>query len=476
MAGGVSVRSPAGLKIMDNKNQRESLKSRIGFILLAAGCAIGLGNVWRFPFITGKYGGGAFVVIYLIFLIILGAPIMVMELAIGRAARYNIGKAMKALQPAGTKWHIYGHTAIAGNYLLMMFYTTVSGWILSYVFFMLRGDFAGLAPEGVGAFFGGLLGDPVTMLAWMTITVVFSFFITGIGLRDGVERVCKGMMVCLFLLMLALAVNSVFLPGAGEGIKFYLLPDFERLMAARAGEVIFAAMGQAFFTLSLGVGAIAIFGSYAEKKHSLPGESLRIIGLDTFVALMSGMIIFPACFAFGVNPDAGPGLIFVTLPNIFNQMAGGRLWGAVFFIFLSFAALTTVIAVFENIVSYWIDVYGWSRKKASVINAAAIVLLSVPCVLGFNVLSDFQPLGAHTNILDLEDFIFSTTLLPVGSLIFLLFCVSRYGWGWKNFIAEANTGKGLKFPHRARFYVTYILPLIIILVLIKGYWDIFAKG
>ena len=461
---------------MDDKNQRESLGTRLGFILLAAGCAIGLGNVWRFPFIAGKYGGAAFVLIYLVFLIILGAPIMIMELAIGRAARQNIGKAMKTLEPAGTKWHIYGHIAIAGNYLLMMFYTTVTGWILAYVFFTLRGDFAGLTPDGVGAFFGGLLSDPMTMLAWMTITVVFSFFITGIGLREGVERVCKVMMSLLFLLMLALAVNSVFLSGAGAGIKFYLLPDFGRLLAAKPGEVIFAAMGQAFFTLSLGVGAIAIFGSYAKKEHSLPGESLRIIGLDTFVALMSGMIIFPACFAFGVNPGAGPGLIFVTLPNIFNQMAGGRLWGAIFFIFLSFAALTTVIAVFENIVSYWIDVHGWSRKRASMLNAVAVVLLSLPCVLGFNMLSGFQPLGAKTNILDLEDFIFSTTLLPVGSLIFLLFCISRYGWGWKNFIAEANTGEGFKFPRRARFYVTYILPLIIVLVFIKGYWDIFAKG
>lgn len=461
---------------MDDKNQRESLGTRLGFILLAAGCAIGLGNVWRFPFIAGKYGGAAFVLIYLVFLVILGAPIMVMELAIGRAARQNIGRAMKTLGPAGTKWHIYGHVAIAGNYLLMMFYTTVTGWILAYVFFTLRGDFAGLTPDGVGAFFGGLLSDPMTMLIWMAITVVFSFFITGIGLREGVERVCKVMMMLLFVLMLALAVNSVFLPGAGAGIKFYLLPDFSRLLAAKPGEVIFAAMGQAFFTLSLGVGAIAIFGSYAKKEHSLPGESLRIIGLDTFVALMSGMIIFPACFAFGVNPGAGPGLIFVTLPNIFNQMAGGRLWGAFFFVFLSFAALTTVIAVFENIVSYWIDVHGWSRKKASVLNAAAVALLSVPCVLGFNLLSGFQPLGANTNILDLEDFIFSTTLLPVGSLIFLLFCTNRYGWGWKNFIAEANTGEGVKFPRCARFYVTYILPLIIVLVFIKGYWDIFAKG
>lgn len=461
---------------MDDKNQRESLGTRLGFILLAAGCAIGLGNVWRFPFIAGKYGGAAFVLIYLVFLIILGAPIMIMELAIGRAARQNIGKAMKTLEPAGTKWHIYGHIAIAGNYLLMMFYTTVAGWILAYVFFTLRGDFAGLTPDGVGAFFGGLLSDPVTMLVWMAITVVFSFFITGIGLREGVERACKAMMALLFVLMLALAVNSVFLPGAGAGIKFYLLPDFGRLLAAKPGEVIFAAMGQAFFTLSLGVGAIAIFGSYAKKEHSLPGESLRIISLDTFVALMSGMIIFPACFAFGVNPGAGPGLIFVTLPNIFNQMAGGRLWGAIFFVFLSFAALTTVIAVFENIVSYWIDVHGWSRKKASVLNAVAVVLLSVPCVLGFNLLSGFQPLGANTNILDLEDFIFSTTLLPVGSLIFLLFCTSRYGWGWKNFITEANTGEGFKFPRHARFYVTYMLPLIIVLVFIKGYWDIFGKG
>lgn len=461
---------------MGDKNQRESLGSRLGFILLAAGCAIGLGNVWRFPFITGKYGGAAFVLIYLLFLIIIGLPIMVMEFAIGRASKQNIGKALKTLEPAGTKWHIYGHTAIAGNYLLMMFYTTVSGWILSYLFFTARGDFAGLAPDQIKAFFGGLLGDPPTMIFWMIITVASCFLVTSIGLRDGVERVCKIMMALLFVLILALAVHSVGLPGSGEGLRFYLLPDFDRLMAAGPGEVIFAAMGQAFFTLSLGIGAMAIFGSYIGKEHSLTGESIRIIGLDTFVAIMSGFIIFPACFAFGVSPDSGPGLIFVTLPNIFNQMPGGRVWGSIFFVFMSFAALTTVIAVFENIVSYWIDVHGWSRRKASFVNCLVIIVLSLPCVLGFNVLAGFQPLGAGTNILDLEDFIFSTTLLPLGALIFLLFCVSRYGWGWNNFIAEANTGVGLQFPRWANIYARFILPLIIILVFIKGYWDIFGKG
>lgn len=448
----------------------------MGFLLLAAGCAVGLGNVWRFPFITGKYGGAAFVLIYLVFLIILGLPIMIMEFAIGRASKQNIGKALKTLEPMGTKWHFYGHAAIAGNYLLMMFYTAVSGWILSYLFFTARGDLTGLSPGQIKAFFGGLLGDPLTMIFWMIITVVSCFLITSVGLRNGVERVCKIMMALLIVLILALAVHSALLPGSGEGLRFYLLPDFERLMAAGPGEVIFAAMGQAFFTLSLGIGAMAIFASYIGKEHSLTGESLRIIGLDTFVAIMSGFIIFPACFAFGVNPDSGPGLIFVTLPNIFNQMPGGRLWGSIFFVFMSFAALTTVIAVFENIVSYWIDVHGWSRRKASFVNCLAIIVLSLPCVLGFNVLSGIQPMGAGTNILDLEDFIFSTTLLPLGALIFLLFCVSRYGWGWNNFIAEANAGVGLQFPRWANIYARFILPLIIILVFIKGYWDIFGKG
>lgn len=460
---------------MAASKQRETLGSRLGFILLAAGCAIGLGNVWRFPFITGKYGGAAFVLVYLIFLIILGLPVMVMELAVGRAARQNIGLAFQTLEPPQTRWHLYGRAGIAANYLLMMFYTTVSGWILAYVYHIAKGDFAHLSTDGVKIFFGGMLGNPVAMSFWMIVTVISCFLITSIGLREGVERVCKIMMALLLLLMLALAVHSVLLPGAADGLKFYLMPDFEKMIASGAGDAVYAAMGQAFFTLSLGIGSMAIFGSYIGKEHSLTGESLRIIGLDTFVAIMSGLIIFPACFAFGVNPDSGPGLLFVTLPNIFNQMPGGRFWGAIFFIFMSFAAITTIIAVLENIVSFWIDVYGWSRRKASFVNCAVIIVLSMPCVLGFNLLSGISPLGPNTNILDLEDFILSATALPIGALIFVFFCVSRYGWGWDRFFEEANTGIGLKIPSWSRIYMRYLLPLIIIGVFLKGYWDIIFK-
>ncbi len=455
---------------------RESLGSRLGFIFLAAGCAIGLGNVWRFPFIAGKYGGAAFVLVYLVFLILLGLPVMVMEFSVGRASRRNIGLAFKTLEPRGSKWHFYGPVGIAGNYLLMMFYTTVTGWILYYLFSIARGKFVYATPESTQAFFTTMLGDPATMTLWMVVTVFFGFLITSAGLRAGVERITKILMALLLLLMLALAVHSMTLPGGADGIRFYLLPDFGRLVGHGAGEVVFAAMGQAFFTLSLGIGAMTIFGSYIGKERSLTGESVRIIGLDTFVAIVSGLIIFPACFAFGVNPGAGPGLLFVTLPNIFMQMPGGRFWGSIFFLFMSFAALSTVIAVFENIISYWMDTRGTSRKKASWLNCAAIIALSLPCVFGFNLLAGFEPLGAGTNILDLEDFIVSATLLPIGVLVFIFFTTMRYGWGWSAFIAEANTGKGLQYPSWAKPYTRFVLPLIIIIVFIKGYWDIFMKG
>lgn len=451
------------------------MASRMGFILLSAGCAIGLGNVWRFPFITGQYGGAAFVLIYLLFLVIFGLPIMVMEFSIGRASKQNIGIALKTLEPPKSKWHAYGPVAIAGNYLLMMFYTTITGWLLYYVFAMVKGNFVGLTASGVEAHFGNMVANPIQQIIWMVIGVVLGFLIVGRGLQKGVEKITKIVMVGLLALMVILAIRSTTIPGASEGLKFYLLPDFSRLVEAGIGEAIFAAMGQAFFTLSLGIGSMAIFGSYIDRKHSLTGETVRIIGLDTFVALMSGLIIFPACFAFGVSPNAGPPLIFITLPNIFNQMTGGRIWGTLFFIFMSFAALSTLIAVFENITSYWIDVKGWSRKKASLINCVALIILSVPCVLGFNLLSGFQPLGAGTNILDLEDFFVSTTLLPLGSLLFCVFCTSKYGWGWKNFIAEADQGSGLKFPKWSRVYVSWILPVIVLVVFIKGYWDIFSK-
>ncbi len=455
---------------------RESLKSRLGFILLSAGCAIGLGNVWRFPYITGKYGGGAFVLIYLLFLVILGAPIMVMEFSIGRASKQNIGGALKTLQPKGTKWHYYGHIAIVGNYLLMMFYTTITGWLLSYTFKTTKGSFASLNSDQVGAAFGSMLADPISQIIWMIIAVLIGLTVVGIGLEKGVEKITKFMMTSLIALMVILAINSMTLDGASTGLKFYLAPNFKAMAENGLGEAVFAAMGQAFFTLSLGIGSMTIFGSYIDRKYTLTGESLRVIGLDTFVAIVSGLIIFPACFAFEIDPSAGPGLIFITLPNIFNQMPGGRIWGTLFFVFMSFAALSTLVAVFENIISYWIDVWKVDRKKATVINMVAIIVLSIPCILGFNLWAGFEPLGPGTGILDLEDFFVSTTLLPLGSLIFLLFCVNnKYGWGFKNFINEADKGSGAKFPQWARIYVTYILPAIVLFIFIQGYVAIFSK-
>lgn len=458
------------------EKERESLKSRLGFILLSAGCAIGLGNVWRFPAITGKYGGGAFVLIYLLFLIILGAPIMVMEFAIGRASKKNIGGALKVLEPKGTKWHYYGHIAIAGNYVLMMFYTTITGWLLSYMFNSAKGSFATLNTDQVGTFFSNMLLDPISQILWMILAVLIALFIVGRGLENSVEKITKIMMTALIGLMIILAIHSITLEGGTSGLKFYLAPNFSNLTKYGIGDTIFAAMGQAFFTLSLGIGSMAVFGSYIDKKYTLTGESLRVIGLDTFVAIVSGLIIFPACFAFGIDPGVGPGLLFVTLPNIFNQMPAGRLWGTLFFVFMSFAALSTLIAVFENIISYWIDVWKVDRKKASLINIIAVVILSIPCILGFNLWSGFQPFGEGTGILDLEDFFVSTTLLPLGSMIFLIFCCNnRYGWGFKNFVKEADQGKGIKFPKWSKIYVSYILPIIVLIIFIQGYISTFGK-
>ena len=454
--------------------KREKFSSRLGFILISAGCAVGLGNVWRFPYITGKYGGAAFVLIYLVFLLILGLPIMVMEFAVGRASQKSAARSFHVLEPAGSKWHLMSFAAIAGNYLLMMFYTTVGGWMLSYVAKMAAGTFNGLSPEEVGGVFGQMLGNPGEMTVWMVVTVLLGFGICSLGLQNGVERITKLMMGFLFVILIALCVRSVTLEGASEGLKFYLIPDFGKVVENGVGDVVFAAMGQAFFTLSLGIGAMAIFGSYISKERTLTGESINICALDTLIALMAGLVIFPACFAFGVDPGEGPGLVFITLPNIFNQMAGGQLWGTLFFIFMSFAALSTVIAVFENIISFAIDLWGWSRKKAVLVNLILILLLSMPCVLGFNVWSGFAPLGAGTNIQDLEDFLVSNNLLPLGSLIYLLFCTSRYGWGWKKFTAEADSGKGVKFPKWARFYVTFILPLIVLFIFAMGYWQKFG--
>ena len=453
--------------------KREHFSSRLGFILISAGCAIGLGNVWRFPYITGKYGGAAFVLIYLVFLVILGLPIMVMEFSVGRASQKSAARSFHVLEPDGTKWHIAGYLAMAGNYLLMMFYTTVGGWMLFYVYKMLRGEFVGARPDVVGRSFNGLLGDPGAMSLWMLITVRLCFGICSLGLQNGVERITKVMMSFLLVILVILCIRSVTLDGAAEGIRFYLIPDFGKMVENGIGDVVFAAMGQAFFTLSLGIGAMAIFGSYISKERRLLGESMNICILDTLIALMAGLVIFPACFAFGVDPGEGPGLVFVTLPNIFNQMTGGRIFGTFFFIFMSFAAMSTIIAVFENILSFSMDLWGWERKKAVLVNGILIILLSMPCVLGFNVLSGIAPLGAGSTIQDLEDFIVSNNLLPIGSLLYLLFCTSKKGWGWKNFIAEADAGKGPKFPKWSRFYVSYILPLIILFILVMGYWQKF---
>lgn len=454
-------------------NNRERFSSRLGFILISAGCAVGLGNVWRFPYITGQYGGAAFVLVYLIFLVLLGLPIMVMEFAVGRASQKSAARSFHVLEPAGTKWHLQGYACMAGNYLLMMFYTTVGGWMAAYIFKTLAGEFKGLDSDGVAAVFNDMLARPGYMTFWMVLVVLLSFFICSLGLQKGVERITKAMMSCLFLILLILCIRSVTLPGASEGLRFYLIPDFTRFTENGVGNTIFAAMGQAFFTLSLGIGAMAIFGSYIGKDHTLTGETINICLLDTLVAFLAGLIIFPSCFAFGVDPGQGPGLVFITLPNIFNQMVGGRIFGVLFFVFMTFAAQSTIIAVFENIISFSMDLFGTSRKKTVLINGIAIILLSLPCVFGFNIWSGFQPMGAGSTIQDLEDFIVSNNLLPLGSMVYLLFCTSRYGWGWKNFLAEADTGKGVKFPAWARVYVSYILPLIVLFIFIMGYYQKF---
>ena len=451
---------------------REKFASRLGFILISAGCAIGLGNVWRFPYIVGRYGGAAFVLIYLAFLL-LGLPIVVMEFAVGRASQKSAAKSYEVLEPKGTKWHLNKYIAFAGNYLLMMFYTTVTGWMLIYFAKMVMGDFAGLDAAGVADAFNGVLANPDLMMFTTVLVIVVGFAICSAGLQNGVERITKYMMLCLFLLLLVLAVHSNTLDGAAAGLEFYLKPDFNKLKEAGVGEAVFAALGQSFFTLSIGIGALAIFGSYIGKERKLTGEAISVLCLDTFVAFTSGLIIFPACFSYGIEAGTGPSLIFVTLPNVFNHMAGGRIWGALFFVFMFFAAMSTVIAVFQNIVSFATDMTGCSVKKAVVINTIAIIVLSIPCVLGFNVWSGFAPLGAGTTVQDLEDFIVSNNLLPIGSLIYLLFCTSRYGWGFDNFMKEANEGKGISFPRWARVYVTYILPLVIIGLFLEGYWSKF---
>ncbi len=459
--------------------ERENFKSRLGFILIAAGCAIGLGNVWRFPFITGQYGGAAFVLIYLFFLLIFGFPILVMEFAVGRSSQRGVGLSFKKLEKPGHKWHYAGVPMIAGNYLLMMFYTTVTGWMLYYFYRMVTmGDLMTMSPAEVGAEFTNMLGNGPLLSFWMVVATFAGLSIVALGLQRGVERITKTMMSALLIIMLILMVRVLTLPGAGEGLKFYLLPDFAKLKEAGVGEVVFAALGQSFFTLSLGIGSMSIFGSYIKKQHSLLTEAAHICVLDTGVALIAGLIIIPSCFAFGLKPDAGPGLIFATLPNVFAQMPAGRICGAAFFLFMSFAALSTLVAVFENIVAYWMDVRNVDRKNAVKWNFIAVVILSLPCALGFNVLSGFEPFGPGSCVLDLEDFLVSNTLLPLGSLVFVLFCNSRYGWGQFKFIAEANLGKGMKFPKLKvlHLYFKWVLPIIISVIFVLGYLQKFAPS
>lgn len=452
---------------------REKFSSRLGFILISAGCAIGLGNVWRFPYIVGQYGGAAFVLIYAVFLVLLGLPIIVMEFAVGRASQKSAALSFDVLEPKGSKWHFEKWFAMAGNYILMMFYTTVAGWLFLYFVKMAAGDFAGLDADGVVGEFNAMLSNPSLMIGFMVLCVVFCFSVCAMGLQGGVEKITKLMMVSLLVLMVVLAINSVRMEGSRPGLEFYLKPDFNKIKETGIGEVVFAALGQSFFTLSIGIGALAIFGSYIGKERRLTGEAINVTILDTFVAFMAGLIIFPACFAYNIEPGQGPSLIFITLPNVFNNMPGGRFWGTLFFLFMSFAAASTVIAVFQNIVSFATDLTGCSVKKAVVVNMIAVTLLSLPCVLGFNVWSNVTPFGPGSTILDLEDFIVSNNLLPLGSLVYLLFCTSRYGWGFKNFLGEANEGKGIKFPVWARVYVSYIIPVVVLYIFVQGYWSKF---
>ena len=453
--------------------EREKLGSRLGFILISAGCAIGIGNVWKFPYMAGQGGGGAFVLFYLIFLLMLGLPIMTMEFAVGRASQKSPVKAYYALEKPGQKWHIHGYITLIGCYLLMMFYTTVAGWMLHYFYLTATGKFTGLDSEAVSGQFNTMLSQPLVMGFWMVVVVIAGILVCSIGLQNGLEKVTKVMMISLLLIMIVLAVNSFFMDGAKEGLSFYLIPDFGRMKEIGIIKTITGAMNQAFFTLSLGIGAMAIFGSYIGKERSLLGESLNIALLDTLVAITSGLIIFPACFTFNVDQTSGPGLIFITLPNIFNHIPMGRLWGSLFFVFMSFAAFSTILAVFENIISCGMELTGWSRKKSSFVNAIAIILLSIPCVLGYNLWSwdGFAVFGGA--VLDFEDFLVSNLFLPLGSLVYLLFCTRRYGWGWKNFTTEANTGKGLKMQNWMRGYITYILPLIVLFIFFFGLYDKF---
>ena len=448
--------------------KRETFGSRLGFILVSAGCAIGIGNVWKFPYVAGENGGGVFVLFYLLFLLCMGVPVLTMELAVGRASRKSAVLGYKELEPAGSKWHIHGWFCIIGCYLLMMYYTTVAGWMISYFVKFLTGEFTdSMTTAVVSAEFGNMLANPLEMAVFMALVVVAGFFVCSRGLQNGLEKITKVMMLALLGLIVILAVHSITLPGGSEGLAFYLLPNFEKAFEIGIGKVITAAMNQSFFTLSLGIAAMEIFGSYMSKDYTLGGEAIRICVLDTFVAVTAGLIIFPACFSFGVQPDAGPQLIFVTLPNVFVNMAGGRVWGALFFLFMIFASFSTVVAVFQNLLASCGDMFGWSLKKASVINCIIILVTSMPCVLGYNVWDTLRLIGGR-DVLDTEDFIVSNLLLPIGSLVYLLFCVSKWGWGFDKYLEEANTGVGFKLPKQLKPYFRFVLPVLIVIILVQG--------
>ena len=454
--------------------KRESFGSRIGFILVSAGCAVGLGNVWKFPYMCGAYGGAIFILIYLLFLVILCLPVLVCEFAVGRASRMSVAKSFDTLEPDGTRWHLMKYIGMIGCYLLMMFYTMVGGWMLYYCFRSLRGDFTGASSETIQQYFSDMLADPGTMIFWTVLICVIGFSVCAIGLQKGIERITKVMMTLLFIVMIALAVRSVTMPGSVEGIRFYLVPDIDKMLETGIGNVLFGALSQAFFTLSIGIGAMLIFGSYLDKSNRLAGEAISIGVLDTLVALTAGLIVIPSCFAYGIQPDAGPSLVFITLPNIFSQMTAGGIWSALFFLFLTFAALSTIIAVFENLVAINMDLLGWSRKKSTLVCAVLIIILSMPCVLGYNILSGVQPLGEGSTIMDLEDFLVSNNLLPLGSMGILLFCTRKNGWGWDNFKKEADTGNGIKLPSFMRPLMSYIIPAAIMIIFLKGYYDKFS--
>lgn len=447
--------------------KRENFASRLGFLLVSAGCAIGIGNVWKFPYVAGENGGGVFVLFYLLFLVIMGVPVMTMELAVGRCSRLSITSAYHKLEPAGSKWHIHGWASLIGNYVLMMFYTVVSGWMLDYFVKFLTGTFDSVGQEAVGGIFDSMLANVGELTAYMVISVLLGILVCSLGIQKGVEKITTVMMSCLLVLIVVLAIHSLTLPGAAEGMRFYLLPDFARAREAGLGGIITAAMNQSFFTLSLGIASMEIFGSYMKKDFSLAGESIRICALDTFVALVSGLIIFPACFSYGVEASAGPPLIFIALPQVFIHMSGGRVWGTLFFLFMTFASFSTVIAVFENLIAMCMDSFGWQRKTSCLINLGILLIGSFPCVLGFNVWSGLRLIGGR-GVLDSEDFIVSNLLLPGGSLVLLLFCVSRWGWGFDRYLAEANTGGGVKLSPKLKPYFQFILPFLILVILIQG--------